>query len=77
MPILKGGDRKKNAKRAEQFKNATLAGFFAFFILYKKIGLLNRLMFCLFASQGLVYFAKSNFYRMCVDELTYEMTLTG
>ena len=50
MPILKGGDRKKNAKRAEQFKNATLAGFFAFFILYKKIGLLNRLMFCLFAS---------------------------
>ena len=54
-----------------------MAGFFAFFLFYNRIGILNRLMFCLFASQGLVYFAKSNFYRTCVDELTYEMTLTG
>lgn len=50
MPILKGGERKKKARRTQQFKNATFVGLFAFFLFYKRIGILNRLMFCLLSS---------------------------
>ena len=77
LPILKGGERKKKAKRAEQTKNAILMSFLIFFLMYNRIGLVNRLMFCLVSTQGLIFMTKSNFYRQCVEELNYEMTLTG
>ena len=47
MPIMKGGERKKKAKRAEQVKNAIFVGGMVFFFMYNRIGLINRLMFCL------------------------------
>ena len=47
MPIMKGGERKKKAKRAEQAKNAILLSFMAFFFMYNRIGFVNRMMFCL------------------------------
>ena len=51
--------------------------FTAFFFMYNKMGVINRLMFCLLSSQGLTYLAKANFQKSCVDELTFEMTVTG
>ena len=77
MPILKGGERRKKARRAEQGKNAILLGAMAFFFLYNKIGVINRALFCMFATQGLVFMTKCNFYKQCVEEINYEMTLTG
>ena len=77
MPIMKGGERKKKAKRAEQAKNAILLSFMAFFFMYNRIGFVNRMMFCLVSTQGLIFLTKSNFYKQCVEELNYEMTLTG
>ena len=77
LPILKGGERKKLAKRAEQTKNAILISFCFLFFWNKRIGFINRLFLCMVGSQGLVYLTKSNFYRQCVEELNYEMTLTG
>ena len=77
LPILKGGERKKKAKRAEQTKNAILISACVFFFWNKRIGFINRLFICMMGSQGLVYLTKSNFYRQCVEELNYEMTLTG
>ena len=47
MPILKGGERKKQAKRVEQTKNAIFVGAMVFFFMYNRIGFLNRMMFCL------------------------------
>ncbi len=63
LPILKGGERKKLAKRAEQTKNAILISFCFFFFWNKRIGFINRLFLCMVGSQGLVYLTKSNFYR--------------
>ena len=77
MPIMKGGERKKKAKRAEQAKNAILLSFMAFFFMYNRIGIVNRMMFCLVSTQGLIFLTKSNFYKQCVEELNYEMTLSG
>ena len=77
LPILKGGERKKHAKRAEQIKNVIMISFMGFFFMYNRLGLVNRMMFCLVSSQGLVFLTKCNFYRQCVEELNYEMTLTG
>ena len=77
MPIMKGGERKKKAKRAEQIKNSIFVGGMVFFFMYNRIGLINRLMFCLVTTQGLIFMTKSNFYRQCIDEVNYEMTLTG
>ena len=51
--------------------------FAAFFFLYNKIGFFNRLMFCLVSTQALVFVTKCNLYKQCVDELNFEMTLTG
>ena len=51
--------------------------FTAFFFMYNKMGVINRLTFCLMSSQGLSYLAKANFQKQCVDELSYEMTVTG
>ena len=34
-------------------------------------------MFCMVSTQGLIFLTKSNFYKQCVEELNYEMTLTG
>ena len=31
----------------------------------------------MFATQGLVFMTKCNFYKQCVEEINYEMTLTG
>ena len=77
LPILKGGERRKKAKRTEQIKIGVFMAFTAFFFMYNKMGVINRLMFCLLSSQGLSYFAKANFQKQCVDELSYEMTVTG
>ena len=77
LPILKGGERRKKAKRAEQIKTGVFIAFTAFFFMYNRMGVINRLMFCLLSSQGLTYLTKCNFYKQCVDELSYEMTVTG
>ena len=77
MPILKGGERKKKAKNAEYAKNIILLSFFVFFLMYNRMGFINRLFFCLVSSNSLVYMTKCNFYRGCVEELNYELTLTG
>ena len=77
LPILKGGERKKAARRTEQAKGAILLGFMAFFVMYNKIGVINRALFCMFSTQALVFFMKCKFYKGCVEELNYEMTLTG
>lgn len=77
LPILKGGERKKKARRAEQAKNAIFLAFMAFFCMYNKIGVINRALFCMFSTQALVFFTKCNFYKQCVEELNFEMTLTG
>ena len=77
LPIMKGGERRKKAKRVEQIKLGVFMAFSAFFFMYNKMGIVNRLMFCLLSSQGLTYLAKSNFQKNAVDELSYEMTVTG
>ena len=50
LPIMKGGERKKKARRAEQTKNAILLSMMAFFFMYNRIGFVNRMMFCLVAT---------------------------
>ena len=50
LPILKGGDRKKQARRTENAKGAILLGFMAFFVMYNKIGVINRALFCMFST---------------------------
>ena len=77
MPILKGGERKKKAKQTERMKNAIFLGTMAFFLMYNRLGFINRLMFCLVTSSTLVFLTKGNFYRSTVEELNFEMTLTG
>ena len=74
---MRGGDRKKKARHAEQMRNGIYVGMMVFFFFYNKIGFVNRLMFCLVSSQSLVFMTKCNFYRQCIEELNTEMTLTG
>ena len=50
LPILKGGERKKKAQRAENMKNAILVSFMVFFCTFNRIGVINRIMLCLISS---------------------------
>ena len=77
MPILKGGERKKTARRTEQAKNVIVIGVMAFFLMYNRMGLVNRVMFAIVSTQSLIFFTKCYFYKSVVDELNVEMTLTG
>ena len=77
LPILKGGERKKRAKQTEFAKNIIILSFGVFFLVYNRMGIINRVFFCLAASQGLVYMTKTHFYKSCVEEVNYELTLTG
>ena len=77
LPIFKSGERQKKARRAERTKQGILVSFALFFFLYSKIGFFNRLMFCLVSTQSLVFLTKCYFYKQCIDELNFEMTLTG
>mmetsp|Transcript_16543 Transcript_16543/g.28124 ORF Transcript_16543/g.28124 Transcript_16543/m.28124 type:complete len:100 (+) Transcript_16543:291-590(+) len=65
------------ASNANNTKKVILFSFVAFFLMYNRLGFINRLLFCTIASQGLIFFTKCNYYKKCIDELNYEMTLAG
>mgnify|MGYP006114796589 FL=1 len=49
----------------------------AFFVFNRRIGIINRALLCMFTTQGLVFMTKCNFYKQCIEEINFEMTLTG
>ena len=77
MPILKGGERRKKGRKVEQGKNVILLAAGAFFCFNRRIGIINRALLCMFTTQALVFMTKCNFYKQCIDEINFEMTLTG
>jgi len=48
-----------------------------FFFCCTKLGMFNKIFFCLLTSQSLVFVQKTNLYQGCIEDLATCMTLTG
>jgi hypothetical protein len=77
LPIISSeairGERNKNEMKKNVFALATFAGFFSM----NRIGLINKLFLSVVCSQTIIYYYKTLYYQVIIDDLASHMTLTG
>ena len=77
IPILKEMGRKKKIKNLNMAKNCIMVSGLVFFLMYSKIGILNRMMIGLIATNMMTFVAKGYFYSKVVEDAAEELSLVG
>jgi hypothetical protein len=67
------GERNKN----EMKKNVLALATFGFFFSMKRLGIINKMFFSIVISQSIIYWYKTQYYQVIIDDLASQMTLTG
>ncbi len=58
-------------------KNATMMTCILFMLMYKRIGIINRVMLGLITCECIIFLNKTHFYKMIVEDVAQDMTLAG
>lgn len=77
VPLLKDKGRKKKVRMLAMARNGIMVSGVVFFLMYSRVGMLNRLLIALISTNLMIFVTKGYFYSKIVEDSAEELSLTG
>ncbi|CAI2381419.1 unnamed protein product [Moneuplotes crassus] len=77
VPLLKNQERKRKIQTLGTLKSGIMISGVCFFLMYTKIGILNRMLIGLIATNICTFATKGYFYSRVIEDASQELSLVG
>ena len=77
IPLLRDNTRKRKIQALSTAKNSIMISGLVFFLMYSRVGILNRMMIALIATNLMTFATKGYFYSKVIEGASEELSLVG